>query len=112
MNKILLHTFQVKQNHIVKIIFYKMKKKNKLKPKYENLKFLDFDGVFKLETVKLMMKLHTNKLPDIITKKVGKVASVQRYSTSRSSSNDYFVPSSYHMFKRTSHYTNNWFGKM
>ena len=53
-----------------------MKRKTNLKPKYENLKFLDFDGVLKLETVKLMMKPHTNKLPDIITKKVGKVASV------------------------------------
>ena len=94
--KTLLHKLQVKQNHIVRIISYKLKRKTKLKPLYEKLKFLNVEGIFRLEITKFMMKLNTNKLPDILTKKFAKVASVHSYSTRSSSSNDYFVPRSYH----------------
>ena len=94
--KTLLHKLQVKQNHIVRIISYKLKRKTKLKPLYEKLKFLNVEGIFRLEITKFMMKLNTNKLPDILTKKFAKVASVHSYSTRSSSSNDYFVPRPYH----------------
>ena len=94
--KSLLHRLQVKQNHIVRIISNKMKKKNKLKPFYEKFKFLHLEGIFRLKTAKFMMKLNTNKLPDTLTKKFAKVASVHSYSTHSSSSDDYFIPRSYH----------------
>ena len=42
--KTLLHKLQVKQNRIVRIVFYKMKRKTKLKPLYEKLKFLNVEG--------------------------------------------------------------------
>ena len=86
--KTFFHKLQVKQNHIVRILSYKMKRKTKLKPFYKKFKFLNVEGVFKLETAEFMMKLNTNKLPDIFTKKFAKVASVYSYSTQSSSSND------------------------
>ena len=94
--KTLLHKLQVKQNHIVRIISHKMKRKTKLKPLYEKLKFRNVEGIFRLEIAKLMMKLNTNELPDALTKKFAKVASVHSYSTRSSSSKDYFVARSYH----------------
>ena len=42
-----------------------MKRKTKLKPLYEKLKFLNVEDIFRLEIAKFMMKLNTNKLPDI-----------------------------------------------
>ena len=90
-----LHKLQVKQNPIVRIISYKLNRKTKLKPLYEKLKFLNVEDIFKLEIAKFMMKLNSNKLPDILTKKFAKVASAHSYSTGTSSSNDYFVPRSY-----------------
>ena len=93
--KTLLHKLQVKQNHIVRILSRKLKRKTKLKPLYEKFKFLNVEGVFKLETAKFMMKLNTNKLPDIFTKNFAKVASVHSHFTRSSSSNDYYVPRSF-----------------
>ena len=49
--KTLLHTLQVEQSHIVRMISYKMKRKTKLKPLYEKLKFLNVEGIFKLEII-------------------------------------------------------------
>ena len=95
--KTLFHKLQVKQNHTVRIISYKMKRKTKLKPLYEKLKFLNVEGIFKLEIAKFIIKLNTNKLPDILTKKFAKVASVHSYFTRSSSSNGYFVPRSHHV---------------
>ena len=63
---------------------------------YEKLKFLNVESIFRLEIAKFMMKLNTNKLRDILTKKFANVASVHSYSTCSSSSNDYFVFRSYH----------------
>ena len=94
--KHLLHKLQVKQNHVVRIISYIMKRKTKLKPLHEKLKFLNVEGIFRLEIAKFMMKLNTSKLPDILTKKFSEVASAHSYSTRSSSSNDYFVPRFYH----------------
>ena len=74
--KTLLYNLQVKQNHIARIIYNKMKRKTKLKPLYKKLKFLNVEGLFRLEIAKFIMKLNTNKLPDILTKKIAKVASV------------------------------------
>ena len=65
--KTLLLKLQVEQNHIARIISFKMKRKAKLKPLYEK-KNLNVEEVFKLEIAKFMMKLNTNKLPDILTK--------------------------------------------
>ena len=82
-----------------------MKRKTKSKPLYEKLKFLNVEGIFRLEIAKFIMKLNTNKLPDILTKKFAKVASVHSYFTRSSSSNDYFVPTvDLIMSKQTSHY--------
>ena len=72
-----------------------MKIKTKLKPFYKKLKFLNVEGVFKIETAKFMMKLYTNKLFDKFTKKFDKVASMHSYLTRSLSSNDFFVPRSY-----------------
>ena len=74
-----------------------MKRKTKLKPLYKKLKFLNVEGIFRLEIVKYTMKPNSNKLPDILTKKFAKVASVHSYFTRSSSSNDYFVPRFYHV---------------
>ena len=95
--KTLLHKLQVKQNHIVRILSRKLKRKTKLKPLYEKFKFLNVEGVFKLEIAKIMMKLNTNKLPDIFTKNFAKVASVHSHFTRSSSSNDYYVPRSFYV---------------
>ena len=95
--KTLLHKLQVKQNHIVRILSRKLKRKTKLKPLYEKFKFLNVEGVFKLEIAKFMMKLNTNKLPDIFTKNFAKVASVHSHFTRSSSSNDYYVPRSFYV---------------
>ena len=46
-----------------------MKQKIKLKPLCEKLKFLNVEGIFRPEIAEFMMKLNTNKLPDILTKK-------------------------------------------
>ena len=62
---------------------------------YEKLKFLNVESIFRLEIAKFTMKLNTNKVPDVLTKKFAKVASVHLYSTCSSSCNDYFVPRSY-----------------
>ena len=74
-----------------------MKRKTKLKPLYEKLKFLNVEGIFRLKIAKFMMKHNTNKLPDILTEKFAKVASVHSYSTRSSGFNDCFVPRSYHV---------------
>ena len=95
--KTLLHKLQVKQNHIVRILSRKLKRKTKLKPLYEKFKFLNVEGIFKLEIAKFMMKLNTNKLPDIFTKNFAKVASVHSHFTRSSSSNDYYVPRSFYV---------------
>ena len=90
--KTLLRKLQVKQNHIVKIISNKMKRKTKLKSLYKKFKFLNVESAFKLETAKFMVKLIANKRPDVFTKKFAKVASEHLNSTRSSRSNDYFVP--------------------
>ena len=44
-----------------------------------------------------MMKLNTNELPDIFTKRFAEVASAQLYSMRSSSCNDYFGCRFYHV---------------
>ena len=50
-----LRKLQIKQNYIVRIISYIMK-------------FLNVEGIFRLEIAKLMMKPNSNKLLNILTK--------------------------------------------
>ena len=53
------------QNPLVKSITGKFQQKTKLKPLYEQLKFLKVEQIFNLEVAKFMRKLHRNQLPSI-----------------------------------------------
>ena len=87
-----LHTIQVLQNKIVKIITNTNILKLKILPLYNQLSLLPLHKIHDLEVAKFMYRLKTRNLPLVFKDYYCSVTAVHRYRTRHASKNYFFHP--------------------